>query len=33
MKLIELVESEKLLGKGEGGQNEDDKYFDLLPNI
>ncbi|QHS52313.1 molybdopterin-dependent oxidoreductase [Edaphobacter sp. 12200R-103] len=30
---IEFVESEKLLGKGEGGKNEDDEYFDLLPNI
>jgi DMSO/TMAO reductase YedYZ molybdopterin-dependent catalytic subunit len=26
---IEFVESEK----GEGGSNEDDEYFDLLPNI
>ncbi len=30
---IEFVESVKLLGKGEGGKNEDDEYFDLLPNI
>jgi methionine sulfoxide reductase catalytic subunit len=30
---IEFVESEKKLGKGEGGKNEDDEYFDLLPNI
>ena len=30
---IEFVESEKMLGKGEGGKNEDDEYFDLLPNI
>ncbi len=30
---IEFVESEKLLGEGEGGSNEDDEYFDLLPNI
>ena len=30
---IELVESEKLVGKGEGGSNEDEEYFDLLPNI
>lgn len=30
---IEFVESEKLLGKGEGGKNEDDEFFDLLPNI
>jgi DMSO/TMAO reductase YedYZ molybdopterin-dependent catalytic subunit/thiosulfate reductase cytochrome b subunit len=30
---IELVESEKLIGEGEGGSNEDEEYFDLLPNI
>ncbi|MHB1935562.1 MAG: molybdopterin-dependent oxidoreductase [Acidobacteriaceae bacterium] len=30
---IEFIESEKGLGKGEGGVNEDDEYFDLLPNI
>ena len=30
---IEFVESEKEVGKGEGGKNEDDEYFDLLPNI
>jgi len=30
---IEFLESEKLVGKGEGGTNEDDEYFDLLPNI
>jgi DMSO/TMAO reductase YedYZ molybdopterin-dependent catalytic subunit len=30
---IEFIASEKLLGKGEGGKNEDDEYFDLLPNI
>jgi DMSO/TMAO reductase YedYZ molybdopterin-dependent catalytic subunit len=30
---IEFVESEKKLGAGEGGKNEDDEYFDLLPNI
>jgi DMSO/TMAO reductase YedYZ molybdopterin-dependent catalytic subunit len=30
---IEFVKSEKLLGAGEGGKNEDDEYFDLLPNI
>lgn len=30
---IDFVETEKLLGKGEGGKNEDDEYFDLLPNI
>lgn len=30
---IEFAESEKLVGKGEGGSNEDEEYFDLLPNI
>ncbi len=30
---IEFVESEKTVGQGEGGKNEDDEYFDLLPNI
>ena len=30
---IEFIQSEKLLGQGEGGKNEDDEYFDLLPNI
>jgi DMSO/TMAO reductase YedYZ molybdopterin-dependent catalytic subunit/thiosulfate reductase cytochrome b subunit len=30
---IDFIESEKMLGKGEGGKNEDDEYFDLLPNI
>ncbi|MBS1800074.1 MAG: molybdopterin-dependent oxidoreductase [Acidobacteria bacterium] len=30
---IEFVESEKVVGKGEGGKNEDDEYFDLLPNL
>jgi DMSO/TMAO reductase YedYZ molybdopterin-dependent catalytic subunit/thiosulfate reductase cytochrome b subunit len=30
---IEFVESEKVLGEGEGGSNEDHEYFDLLPNI
>ena len=30
---IEFIESEKALGLGEGGSNEDDQYFDLLPNI
>jgi len=30
---IEFIESEKHLGDGEGGKNEDDEYFDLLPNI
>ena len=30
---IEFIESEKEIGDGEGGTNEDDEYFDLLPNI
>ncbi|HEY5380837.1 MAG TPA: molybdopterin-dependent oxidoreductase [Acidobacteriaceae bacterium] len=30
---IEFIESEKMVGDGEGGINEDDEYFDLLPNI
>lgn len=30
---IEFVHSEKELGEGEGGKNEDEEYFDLLPNI
>lgn len=30
---IEFVASEKPLGEGEGGKNEDDEYFDLLPGI
>jgi len=30
---IEFIESEKRVGGGEGGKNEDDEYFDLLPNI
>lgn len=30
---IQFIRSEKELGKGEGGKNEDDEYFDLLPNI
>jgi DMSO/TMAO reductase YedYZ molybdopterin-dependent catalytic subunit/thiosulfate reductase cytochrome b subunit len=30
---IEFVQSEKPLGEGEGGKNEDDEFFDLLPNI
>jgi methionine sulfoxide reductase catalytic subunit len=33
IKRIEFVETEKTLGKGEGGKNEDDEYFDILPNI
>jgi thiosulfate reductase cytochrome b subunit len=30
---IEFIESEQQIGKGYGGKNEDDEYFDLLPNI
>jgi DMSO/TMAO reductase YedYZ molybdopterin-dependent catalytic subunit/thiosulfate reductase cytochrome b subunit len=30
---IEFIRSEKDVGAGEGGKNEDDEYFDLLPNI
>jgi sulfoxide reductase catalytic subunit YedY len=30
---IDFVTSEKLLGEGEGGINEDHEYFDWLPNI
>jgi DMSO/TMAO reductase YedYZ molybdopterin-dependent catalytic subunit len=30
---IEFVASEKLVGKGHGGKNEDDEYFDLIPEI
>jgi sulfoxide reductase catalytic subunit YedY len=30
---IEFIETEHQVGKGHGGKNEDDEYFDLLPNI
>ena len=30
---IEFIDTEKRLGRGEGGINEDDEYFDLLPNV
>jgi hypothetical protein len=30
---MEFIESEKLIGEGEGGSNEDEEYFDLVPNI
>jgi methionine sulfoxide reductase catalytic subunit len=30
---IEFIASEKEIGEGEGGTDEDDLYFDLLPNI
>ena len=33
IKEIRFVCSEKEAGEGEGGKNEDDEYFDLLPNI
>jgi DMSO/TMAO reductase YedYZ molybdopterin-dependent catalytic subunit len=29
---IEFLETYKGLGKGQGGKNEDDEYFDLLAN-
>lgn len=30
---IEFAVSEKVVGKGHGGKNEDDEYFDLIPDI
>jgi len=30
---IQFVEREKSVGKGYGGKNEDDEYFDLIPEI
>ena len=30
---IEFIESERSVGQGEGGSNEDNEYFDLIPNI
>jgi thiosulfate reductase cytochrome b subunit len=33
IKEISFIRSEREVGKGEGGKNEDDEYFDLLPNI
>jgi DMSO/TMAO reductase YedYZ molybdopterin-dependent catalytic subunit/thiosulfate reductase cytochrome b subunit len=30
---IVFIEHEKVLGKGQGGKDEDDEYFDVLPNI
>jgi len=30
---IEFVETEKTLGRGEGGKVKDDEDFDILPNI
>ena len=32
-KMVKCVETEKTLGKSEGGKNEDDARFDILPNI
>jgi len=33
IKAVEFIASEKQVGKGHGGKNEDDEYFDLLPDI
>lgn len=33
IKSIEFVVSEEEVGKGHGGKNEDDEYFDLIPDI
>ncbi len=33
IKSVEFVESEKSVGKGHGGKNEDDEFFDLVPEI
>jgi DMSO/TMAO reductase YedYZ molybdopterin-dependent catalytic subunit/thiosulfate reductase cytochrome b subunit len=33
IKSIEFVVSEKSVGQGFGGKNEDDEYYDLVPNI
>ncbi len=33
IKSIEFVTSETQVGEGFGGKNEDDEYFDLVPNI
>ena len=33
IKAIEFVASEKQVGQGHGGKNEDDEYFDLEPDI
>jgi hypothetical protein len=30
---LNVSRSEKEVGEGEGGKNEDAEYFDLLPNI
>ncbi len=33
IRTIEFVESERSVGKDHGGKNEDDEYFDLIPEI
>ncbi|MCZ7666754.1 MAG: molybdopterin-dependent oxidoreductase [Chloroflexi bacterium] len=33
IKSIEFVTSEEKIGEGYGGKNEDDEYFDLIPDI
>jgi hypothetical protein len=33
IKSIEFVAGLKHIGKGHGGKNEDDEYFDLIANI
>jgi methionine sulfoxide reductase catalytic subunit len=33
IKSVEFVVSEKDVGKGHGGKNEDDEFFDLIPEI
>ena len=33
IKSVEFVASEEEVGKGYGGKNEDDEYFDLIPEI
>ncbi len=30
---VEFVTTEKQVGKGHGGKNEDDEYFDVIANI
>jgi hypothetical protein len=32
IKSIEFVVSERSVGQGFGGKNEDDEYYDLVPN-
>jgi hypothetical protein len=33
IKSIEFVVNEKSVGLGFGGKNEDDEFYDLVPNI